>query len=164
MTIFKHRGVNLEEFVRGIVKALTGGQQAIPQAREEFLHCHMEEVERDGETVHKPKTFTVQVADNPARYVTVPTYTMSQVNTIGISSAKIRCSARIVDMETETKNGHVAGHMSCGDRHAVFNVHPSQGSKNSFEMELEFHQREPSESESRLIESLDSVVFETVEN
>ena len=155
MALFKRKGVYLSQLVQGIVKALTDGQQAIPHAREEFLRCHMEEIEHDGQTLFKPKTITVEVAEG--RRVTVPTYTLAQVNTIGISSARIKCSARIVDMETAEKGGS----MTCGDGHAVFTVHPSAGGRSSFEMIIEFQQREPSESESRLIESLDSVVVES---
>ena len=156
MGLFKTRGVTLSQLVRGVVKALCDGQQAIPHAREEFLHCHMDTVEVDGETLYRPKTITVEIAEG--RRVTVPTYSLSQVNTVGISAAKITCSARIVDMETAEE----CGSMACGDEHAVFEVHPSQGGKNSFEMTIEFQQREPSESEARLVESLDSMVVESV--
>ena len=157
MPLFKRHGVSLSQFVRGIVKALTDGQQAIPHAREEHLECHMKrETGEDGQEVYKPKTVTVEISEG--HRITVPTYTLAQVNTIGISSAKITCSARIVGMEMAEQSGE----MNCGECHAVFNVHPSLGSKNSFEMVIEFEQREPSESESRLIESLDSMVVEPV--
>ena len=156
MPLFKRRGVTLSQFVRGVVKGLTDGQQAIPHAREELLQCHMEEIEEDGETIYRPKTITIEISEG--RRITVPTYTLSQVNCIGISAAKIRCAARIVDMQTAEK----CESMTCGDHHAIFEVHPSQGGRNSFEMLIEFQQREPSESESRLIESLDSMVVESV--
>ena len=56
MPLFKSRGVSLSSLVRGIVKALTDGQQAIPHAREEFLECHMtKETGADGVEVYKPK-------------------------------------------------------------------------------------------------------------
>ena len=42
----------------------------------------------------------------------------------------------------------------------MFTVFLGLGNKHSFEMEIEFLQREPSESESRIIEGLDSVVGE----
>ena len=147
--------MSLSALVRGVVKALCDAQQAIPHAREEHLHCHMEQEENGSYT---PKTITVNVDDD--RRVVVPTYTLSSVNTIGIESATIKCSARIVDMTTAEK----CGEMTCGENHAVFEVHPSQGGKSSFEMEIKFQQREPSESESRLVESLDSMVVESVED
>ena len=157
MPLFKRRGVTLSELVRGVVKALTDGQQAIPHAREEHLNQHMEEITEDGKTIYKPKTITVEVDQN--RRVTVPTYNLAQTNTIGIDSARIKCSARIVDIE----NAQKCGTMACGDRYAVFKVFPGLQGKNSFEMEINFQQKEPSEAESRLIEALDSVVVESVD-
>lgn len=156
MPLFKKHGVSLSEFVRGIVKALTDAQQAIPYAREEHLNQHMEENIKSGEIFYTPKTIKVDVGEN--RRIEVPTYNLSQTNTIGIDSACIRCTARIIDMETVQKSGD----MSCGEQYAVFSVSPGLQGKNSFEMEIKFQQREPSESESRLIEALDSVVVESV--
>ena len=154
--MFKRNGVSLSQFVHGIVKALTDGQQAIPHAREEHLEHHMEKVtDDDDNTVYKPKTITIQLDEN--RRMTVPTYTLAQVNTIGISGAKIKCNARIVDLE----QAEMCSEMTCGERHAVFTVLPGMSGKHSFEMEIDFQQRKPSESESRLMEGLDSVVSET---
>ena len=158
MTIFKKQGISLSQFVRGLVKALTDGQQAIPHAREEFFNHHMDVVGEEGQTRYKPKMLTVEISEG--RYVTIPTYTLSHVNTIGITAAKIVCSARIVDMQTVEE----CGDMACGDKHVSFEVHPMRNGRNSFEMTLEFQQREPSESESRLIESLDSMVVESAED
>ena len=159
MKVFKDKGVSLSQLVRGLVKSLTDGQQAIPHAREEHLECHMETVtDTDGNKIYKPKIFSVELSNN--RSITVPTYTLHQTNTIGISSAKIKCNARILDIETAKKSGE----MNCGESHAIFSVHPGLQGKSSFEIEIEFEQREPSESESRLIESLDSMVVESVED
>ena len=156
MGFFKKKGVSLSQFVRGMVKGLTDGQQAIPHAREEQLNCHMEKSEEDGVSVFRPKMITVELSEG--RRIQVPSYTFSQVNTIGIAGAKIKCSARIVDIETAPE----CGSMTCGKHHAVFTVTPSCDGKETFEMEIEFSQRDPSESESRLIESLDSMVVESV--
>ena len=60
------------------------------------------------------------------------------------------------------QTAETCGEMTCGDHHAIFTVNPSQDGKKSFEIEIDFQQREPSESEARLIESLDSVVVESV--
>ena len=158
MPIFRKRGVSLSQFVRGTVKGLTDGQQAIPHAREEFLECHMETVEVDGEHLYRPKTITIELLEG--RRITVPTYTLAQVNTIGIDSASVTCSARIVDLKQAEK----CGEMTCGEHHAVFEVMPSSGGKNSFEMTINFQQRDPSESEARLIESLNSLVEESIIN
>ena len=155
MAFFKKSGVSLSQFVRGIVKALTDGQQAIPHSREEQLNCHMEKtVAEDGSEIFKPKMISVLLEDG--RMIRVPRYTLAQVNTIGIHSARVRCSARIVDMERASD----CGSMTCGEHHAIFTVNPTLDGKASFEIEIEFQQREPSESESRMMESLDSLVVE----
>ena len=105
----------------------------------------------DGVETYTPKMITIKLSKD--RFIQVPTYTMAQVNTIGISAARVKCAARIVDMEM----GEKCGSMSCGEHHAVFTVNPTLEGKAGFEMEIEFSQRDPSESESRLMESLDSL-------
>ncbi len=156
MGLFKNRGVSLSSFVRGMVKALTDGQQALPQAREEQLDCHMDK-DPDTGKLH-PKTVTVVLPDG--REVTAATYSLCRTNTIGIHRASVSCSARIVDMQ-EDKG---CGDMSCGEHTARFHVSPtvSGGGRSSFEMTIEFEQREPSESEARVMESLDGVVSEVM--
>ena len=49
------------------------------------------------------------------------------------------------------------GEMHCGEHGAHFHVSPdkSGGGRSSFEMTIHFKQREPSESESRIMETLD---------
>ena len=146
MSLFNKKGVTLSQFVRGIVKALTDGQQAIPHARDEILRHHMDEGD-DG--LFRPKSHTIEV--QPGQKIVIPTYSFSQVNTIGIRSAKLQCSARIVGMETETHEGKC----SVGDTLATFTVCHSNGGKDSFNMVIEFEQRDPSETEMHLIEALD---------
>ena len=153
MSLFKKSKVTLNQFVRGVVKALTDGQQAIPHARDEVLRHHMDIDDKD---IMRPKVHTIEI--EPGQVMNMPTYTFSQVNTIGIKGAKIQCSARIVGMESETTEGKC----TVGDSHALFNVSPSNGGKDSFSMVIEFEQREPSETEMHLIEALDrSAVVES---
>ena len=100
MAFFKRRrGISLTSFVRGIVKALTDAQQAIPHSREDHLRHHMT-VDKEG--VLTPKMFTVNMEDG--RRINIPTYNFASVNTIGISSATIKCAARIVDLD-QTRGG-----------------------------------------------------------
>ena len=60
MGLFKPRGVSLSAFVHGIVKALTDGQQALPQSREEQIECHFEKADNGK---YKPKTITIELPD-----------------------------------------------------------------------------------------------------
>ena len=155
MGLFKPRGVSLSAFVHGIVKSLTDGQQALPQAREEQINCHFEKG-KDGK--HRPKTLTIELPDG--REVSAATYSLCRTNCIGIDRAEITCSARIVDMS----KGERCGAMHCGEHHAFFNVEPTKagGGRSSFEMTIYFKQREPSETESRIMETLDGMVTETM--
>lgn len=148
----KGRGITLNAFVRGIVKALTDSQQAMPDAREAHLKEHMETSE-DG--VYRPKTFTVEISEG--RQISVPTYSLAQTNVIGIHRAKVSCSARIIDLE----NSEHKGTLSHGDCCAVFHVDASHTGKDCFNLEIEFIQRNHSESEHRLLEALDGMVVET---
>ena len=159
MSLFKRRGVSLSQFVRGMVKSLTDGQQAIPHAREEFLKCHMEQSEDDDGILYKPKLVTVAIDEH--RRINLPTYTLAQVNCIGISSATVRCSARIVDM----KESESCGEMNCGEHHAVFDVQPAgSGARNCFELTINFEQRDAPESEARLINALETLIEETIKD
>ena len=153
MSLFRKSGVSLSQFVRGMVKSMTDGQQAIPHARDEILKEHM--IEND-EGVLVPKFHTVEI--QPGQKMKIPTFSMSQVNTMGITRVKIQCSARIIGMEREETSGTV----SVGDSHAMFTVDHSNGGRDSFNMVIEFEQREPSETEMHLIEALDRLaVVET---
>ena len=156
MGLFSPRGVSLSAFVRGIVKALTDGQQALPQAREEQLDCHMDK-DPDTGKLH-PKTVTIVLPDG--REVTAATYSLQRTNVIGIDRATVSCSARIIDINNSDK----CGEMSCGDEIAHFHVSPTKagGGRSSFEMTIDFKQREPSESEARVMESLDGIVSESM--
>lgn len=148
--------ITLSQFVRGLVKALTDGQQGIPDAREEQLQHHMTTGE-DG--VMSPESHRVKLSDD--EFIDLPTYSFCQVNTIGIKSAKVQCNARIVGL---APNESTSGTMTTGDEEAVFRVTPGNGGKNTITMVIEFESRNPSETEMHLIESLDrqSVVSESL--
>ena len=149
MAFFKRRrGISLTSFVRGIVKALTDAQQAIPHSREDHLRHHMT-VDKEG--VLTPKMFTVNMEDG--RRINIPTYNFASVNTIGISSATIKCAARIVDLDQTDE----VGDMTVGKHHAIFTVQAGN-TKNTFEIEIAFQEKEPSEAGARLMESLDSMI------
>ena len=146
MKLLRKTGVSLSEFVKGVVKSLTDGQQAIPHARDEILRHHMEQ---DDEGVFRPKIHKIEVS--PGQIINMPTYSFAQVNTIGIKRIKLHCSANIVEMG-EYKH---EGKCSVGDTLATFVVNPSSTGRESFNMVIEFEQRTPSETEMHLIEALD---------
>ena len=148
-------GVSLSEFIKGVVKSLTDGQQAIPHARDQILRHHMDEGD-DG--IFRPKIHRVEVT--PGQIINMATYSFGQVNTIGIKRAKIQCSANIVEMG-EYKH---EGKCSVGDTVATFVVNPSSTGRESFNMVIEFEQRDPSETEMHLIEALDRVAVVSSES
>ena len=86
------KGVDLASFVGGIVRALTKGQQALPKARREQITKHFEY--DDTENLYRPKTLDFEIS--AGQVVKVPTFSLARVNNIGIDSAVISCSARIV--------------------------------------------------------------------
>ena len=145
------KGVSLSAFVRGIVKALCDGQQAMPQARREHLEHHMV-LGDDG--LYRPKMFDVEIEDG--RVISVPTYSLAQVNSIGIRSARVKCGARLVGVE-ETEKTDCFAH---DGTFCTFRVNPAMDKAKSIEIEIEFSQRAHSEAEHRLIESLDGMVVE----
>ena len=149
MSIFSRSGVPLAGFIRGIVKALCDAQQAIPHTRDEVLHCHMD---TDENGVMHPHTVPVEVS--PGNVMNVPTYALSQVNTIGITRAHIRCHARIADL-TECDE---CGTLSCGNSHIKFKVNPAYEGRKSFELELTFEARDPVETEALLVEALNEEI------
>ena len=104
--------------------------------------------------LYRPKTFDVEIEEG--RVISVPTYSLAQVNSIGIRSAKVRCDARLVDVvETEKKECFAHDGTVC-----TFRVNPAMDRAKSIEIEIEFSQRSHSEAEHRLIESLDGMVVE----
>lgn len=155
MALLKRRGVSLSAFVRGIVSALCEGQQAMPEARTDHLNQHMD-VGDDG--VYRPKLINFEISEG--RTISVSTYSMSQVNVIGINRAKVTCSARLVDLDTE----HMTGQLSQDGQSCNLYVNPSLRKSKSIEIEIEFCQRPHSESEHRLLESLDGIVVEQSES
>lgn len=151
MGLLKRRGVSLSAFVRGIVTALCDAQQAMPQARQNHLNHHME---KGDDNLYRPKTIDVEVSEG--RVIRVPTYSLAQVNVIGIRSAKVKCDARLVDLDCEKREGTMASNNEC----CTFYVNPSLDKRKSIEIEIEFSQRPHAEAEHRLLESLDSMVVE----
>lgn len=144
----KKRAVSLDCFIRGIVQALCNGQQAIPQSREDHLMHHMQE---NADGTLSPKTLTITTDD---KSLDVTTYALSQVNAIGIHKATIRCSAKLVDVETSDNDGKI----SHGDQCCTFHVSPSPEGRKTFEMEIEFIQRQHLEAENRIIDLLNNSV------
>ena len=132
-------GVLLSEFVRGVVKALTDAQQALPDARRERFSEHMTET---GENEYEANFHTVKISDDES--IRLATYSLDQVNTIGITEAEIDCCCKITGMDKETG-------------HAIFHVQPTNRGRDTFEMRLKFASREPSETEMHLIEALDRI-------
>ena len=151
MAFLKRRGVSLSAFVRGIVTALCDAQQAMPQARQNHLEHHMEKGD-DG--LYRPKMINVEVAEG--RVISVPTYSLAQVNVIGIRSARVKCDARLVDLSCEKREGTMAHNNEC----CTFFVNPSLDKRKSIEIDIEFTQRPHAEAEHRLLESLDGLVCE----
>ena len=151
MSLFKRSGVPLSAFIRGLVKALCDGQQAIPHAREEQLECHMTR-HPDGHLI--PDVIEVKLHDETL--LRVPAYSFSQVNTIGIKAARITCSAQVSDLHECDQ----CGQMNCGDSQVRFRVNPvAHGGRKSFEIEIDFERREPTEAEQRLVEALDAGIL-----
>ena len=72
MSLFKKSGATLSQFVRGMVKALSDGQQAIPHARDEVLRHHMDE---DEDGVLRPIFHTVEI--QPGQKIKIPAYSFS---------------------------------------------------------------------------------------
>ena len=145
----KSRGVKLAQFVRGIVHALTEAQQGIPHARERELNHHMTTA-ADGTL--EPKLINIKLPDG--RTLDVPTYALATVNSIGIASARVKCAARIIELSTEDAE---TGSMSCGNAHAVFRVDASTKGRDTFEMEIEFQEKDHSEAGSRIIDALNTI-------
>lgn len=94
--MFNKRGIDLASFVSGLVRALTKGQQALPLARMEQIKKHFDQ---DDQGIYHPKIKTFQL--NEKQQVSVPTYSLAAVNAIGIESAMIKCSAKIVEVEQD---------------------------------------------------------------
>ena len=149
----KNGSITLSAFVRGMVQSLIDAQDAIRYSRERNLKEYMAEDE-DGSLT--PDMHTIRRPDDTVLHV--PKYSLYRANTIGITRSEISCSTRIVDFELVDDDSR-CGEMITADRHARFWVKPAcQGSKNTFEMKIEFEQRDPGESEERLIEALDALV------
>ena len=149
--MFKRRAtMDLATFVSGIVRALTKGQQALPRARMEQIEKHFE---RETETgFYKPKTTDFKISEKQA--LSIPNYCSSRTNNIGIDSAIIRCSARIVDVEQTDLNCPLTDHKS----EVKYCVVPSTPDKKSFEIEIKFSKKSDCEAENKLTEILNGLI------
>ena len=106
MSLFKKRGIDLATFVSGLVRALTTAQQALPAARMDQIKKHFKQDDQTG--VYHPVCKVFQVSDT--QQVTMPNFCLSRVNQIGIDSALIRCSAKIVDVDHSELECELSSH------------------------------------------------------
>lgn len=146
----KKKGIDLATFVGGIVRALTKAQQALPHARREQISKHFEQDENSGH--YKPKILTFEVS--PDQVVKIPTYSLARVNNIGIDSAIISCSARIIHVEQNQLNCDITDH----DSEAVYSVVPSRNGRGNFEIKIRFEKKLDCEAENKLAEFLQGTV------
>ena len=141
----KDQGVDLAAFVGGIVRALTKAQQALPYARMKQIEKHFD---KDEEGVYHPKMIPVQV--NEHEVVNVPQYALAKVNNIGIETAIIKCSAKIVAVENEEIDCELTDTKS----RVRYYVKPSDPLNKSFEIEIKFSKRTDCEAEELLMEKI----------
>lgn len=147
--IGKKKGIDLATFVGGIVRALTKAQQALPKSRREQIEKHFEKNE-DGHYVPKMMTFQL----NESQTISVPNYSFSRVNNIGIDSAVVKCCARIVEIEDEEIECELADHNSI----ATYFVRPCTPLNKSFEIDIKFSKRTDIEAQNQLYQVLDAMV------
>ncbi len=141
----KNRGIDLATFVGGLVRALTKGQQALPKARREQIEKHFDK-NADGQYVPKMLDFKL----NESQQVSVPSYCLSRVNNIGIDSAIIKCSAKLVDIEQKQIDCELSDHT-----HQVkYYVQPANRFNSTFDIEIKFNKRMDSEPDQKLTEFL----------
>ena len=154
----KNSSVTLSSFVRGMVQSLIDAQQAIRASRERnFEEC----MDIDDEGVRHLHMMTVKRPDGVL--LSVPEYSLYRSSTIGITKSQISFCTKIMSFEI-VDDSKVTDNGMSADRHARFWVKPAAtGDKNTFEMRIEFEQRDASEAEERLIESLDSLVVESTD-
>ena len=149
------KGVDLASFVGGIVRALTKGQQALPKARREQITKHFEY--DDTEKLYRPKTLDFEIS--AGQVVKVPTFSLARVNNIGIDSAVISCSARIVSVEDSELNCELADHTSL----VKYEVIPARSGRGNFDIKIRFEKKTDCEAEEKLNEFLQGLVeIETV--
>ena len=145
----KSNGVDLATFVGGIVRALTKGQQALVKSRREQITKHF--TEKDGKLIPNVKLFQF----GEGQVLPVPTYSLSRVNNIGIDSALIKCSAKIVDIEKHDINCDITDH----NQGVKYIVMPSSGKGgDNFEIEIKFSKRMDCEAEEQLIQNLNGLI------
>ena len=145
----KKKAVDLASFVSGIVRALTVGQQALPKARSEQISQHFKK-DSDGRYIPIKQTF--EIDENTE--VEIPTYCLSRINHIGIESAKIMVSAKIVEVDEEEYDCD----LSCHNTEVRFAVKPAQKDNKSFEIEIHFSKNQTCEADLKLLEFLDNTV------
>ena len=144
-------GVDLSLFVAGFVRALTNAQQALPKSRRELIRKHFKQDEATG--IFWPR-FSV-FALNESQRIAVPNYCISRTNSMGIDSAVITCSARIVSVKKE----EIDCEFSDEQNRVKFMVKPaSPDQKNTFQITMNFSKREDIEAENQLYQALDGLV------
>ena len=144
-------GVDLASFVSGFVRALTTAQQALPKYRREQIQKHFNQDEKTG--VFTPKMSVFRLNDQQS--VSVPTFCMARTNTIGIESAEIECSARVVHVYEE----EIDCEYSDEKNRVKFHVKPSTpNDKNTFTIKINFEKRTDDEAENLLYQNLNSLI------
>ncbi len=141
----KKGGIDLATFVGGIVRALTKGQQALAKSRMENITKHFE---KDAEGIYQPNLMTFQVGKG--QVLSVPKYVLSRVNNIGLDSAIVRCSAKLVDIEASDIECELSDH----DSEVKYFVKPAGPSNKTFEIEMKFSKKQDCEADERLTEGL----------
>ena len=142
----KKGGIDLATFVSGIVRALTKGQQALVKARREQISKHFTQDEKTG--IYHPNLMTFQVGEG--QIISVPKYVLSRVNNIGLDSAIVRCSAKLVDIEESEIDCELTDH----DSQVKYFVKPSSPKNKTFEIEMKFSKKQDCEADERLTEGL----------
>ncbi len=147
-------------YVYSVVKFLTDSQQAMADSRERQMDRHMPIDEESGHRT--PKLMRVDLPNGTE--VRASSYAISRTHSMGLTKAVVICNPRIVGMEMiEEDDQCEQGEMSYRGMHAEFFISPShEGGANSLRMELHFERRDPSESESRILESLDHISSDPV--
>ena len=149
-------------YIYSLLKMLTDAQQALSHAREQQIDRH---IPKDDNGRRVPRLMEIDLGDGTLKRAA--TYSLARTNSIGLTRATVTCNPRIIDMEMcehmEDGEDMEHGEMSYKGQHAIFHISPNlAGGANSLNMVLEFEQRSPSETEERIMESLDHFSSEPV--
>lgn len=142
--------MDLASFVGGIVRALTKAQQALPKARREQITKHFDYDEE--QKTYRPKTMDFEISKG--QRVQVPTFVLARVNNIGIDSAVVSCSARIVNVEDVPLDCELSDH----DSLVKYEVTPSRSGRGNFEIKIRFEKKTDCEAEEKLAEFLQGLI------